>query len=223
MSESVRAAAAAWLAYLAAVLAGMGQTDAGSMVLAAVTGAALVVVGYAAVGKLRPQSARTPSQRARIALLALGAGIVLGLANLAANVAIAAMDPEIRQLLGRRFVNLSPIDTLIQAPIMEEIMLRLFFMSVLAWLVSGITSSRRTIFLASLTVSAVVFAVLHLNRPMPADQTVAAAYSVALVVKYSLAGLTLGWVFWRWGLPYAMLCHCAVNATHLLLQDAVFG
>jgi hypothetical protein len=40
----------------------------------------------------------------------------------------------------------------------------------------------------------------------------------ALVLKYSLAGLLPGWTFWCWGLPYAILCHFAANAIHLLLQ-----
>jgi hypothetical protein len=43
------------------------------------------------------------------------------------------------------------------------------------------------------------------------------------VTKYTLAGLPLGWIFWRWGLPYAILCHIAANAAHLDLQDGAEG
>lgn len=46
--------------------------------------------------------------------------------------------------------------------------------------------------------------------------------SPLLVTKYTLASLPLGWIFWRWGLPYAILCHSMVNATHLLLQPILF-
>lgn len=32
----------------------------------------------------------------------------------------------------------------------------------------------------------------------------------------------MGWIFWRWGLPYAIFCHCAANAAHMLLQPMFF-
>jgi membrane protease YdiL (CAAX protease family) len=63
---------------------------------------------------------------------------------------------------------------------------------------------------------------MHLDRPMPADRLLAAYYRAALLAKYTLAGVALGWSFWRWGLPYSMLCHAAVNAVHLALEDRIF-
>jgi hypothetical protein len=42
------------------------------------------------------------------------------------------------------------------------------------------------------------------------------------MAKYTMAGIGLGWIFWRWGLPYAILSHAAVNATHLALQRYLF-
>ncbi len=68
-----------------------------------------------------------------------------------------------------------------------------------------------------------VFAALHLDRPMPADSLLANYYRAALLAKYTLAGLPLGWIFWRWGLPYSILCHVAANAAHLMLQHGIFG
>jgi hypothetical protein len=47
-------------------------------------------------------------------------------------------------------------------------------------------------------------------------------YRAALLTKYTLAGLPLGWIFWRWGLPYAILCHVAANAVHLAFQAGLF-
>jgi hypothetical protein len=43
------------------------------------------------------------------------------------------------------------------------------------------------------------------------------------VTKYTLAGLPLGWIFRRWGLPYSILCHMAANAAHLAVQARLFG
>ncbi len=66
------------------------------------------------------------------------------------------------------------------------------------------------------------FAALHLGQPFPDAPALANDYRAALLAKYTLAGLPLGWIFWRWGLPYSILCHAAANAAHLALQDRVF-
>jgi len=55
-----------------------------------------------------------------------------------------------------------------------------------------------------------------------ADRMLAVYYRAALLVKYTMAGVALGWTFWRWGLPYSILCHAAVNAVHLALEDRFF-
>ncbi|MGH9794241.1 MAG: CPBP family glutamic-type intramembrane protease [Candidatus Acidiferrales bacterium] len=46
--------------------------------------------------------------------------------------------------------------------------------------------------------------------------------TITVVVKSTAAGLLLGWVFWRWGLPYSIMCHFTANATHLMLAPALF-
>ena len=74
----------------------------------------------------------------------------------------------------------------------------------------------------ALIASSLVFASLHLGRPFPGDQSVATFYRASLMTKYTLAGLPMGWLFWRWGLPYAIVCHAMVNATHIVLERFVF-
>ena len=95
-------------------------------------------------------------------------------------------------------------------------------MSAIAWAVSRFTRNSSAMFVTALCGSAVVFALLHLSRPLPGDAALANYYRLALVVKYTLAGLPLGWVFWRVGLPYAIVCHAVGNATHLVVPRFVF-
>jgi Type II CAAX prenyl endopeptidase Rce1-like len=221
--EAAIAVGATWTAFLVALLLAGGEvTDLASFVIAGCIGAALVVVGFAAASRVRPMQRRPNAQRARIALLSLAWGAGLGAANLGANLALAQADPALQALLVERVTTLEPLTGLVGAPVVEEIGLRLFCLSVIAWIVSRFTTRPGPIFLIALGVSALAFALLHLDRPFPADPTLSALYGTALVLKYGLLSLLLGWIFWRWGLPYAIFCHFAANATHLLLQPMFF-
>ncbi len=115
-----------------------------------------------------------------------------------------------------------PLVVLVAGPMMEEVVFRLFVMSVMAWLVYTNLKRERFAFSIVLVGSAAIFAFPHLERAVPDDSMLAAYYLASLMVKYTLLGVPLGWVFWRWGLPYAIICHSGANATHLLLQWRVF-
>lgn len=219
--EAALAVAAAWLAFMGALLIGEIE-DAASFAIAGVSGAALVFLGFAAASRCRPLPRSLTTDRARRAVLSLAAGLGLGLANLAANLAIAAAHPGIRALLAERLVTLEPLTGVVASPIVEEVMVRLFLMSVIAWAVFRFTKRATLAFAVALVGSAVFFAALHLARPMPRDPMLANYYRVALLTKYTLAGLPLGWIFWRWGLPYGILCHAAANAAHLAVQESLF-
>lgn len=166
---------------------------------------------------------RASTQRARLAVLALAFGTALGIANLGTNFALAMLDPGIYQALIERFAGLSPWGMMVAAPVIEEIALRLFFLSAIAWVTARFTKRPRTIFLVALGLSAFVFGVLHLSRPMPDQASIALIYASGIVLKSGAASILLGWIFWRWGLPYAMLCHFAANAAHRLFAPIFFA
>jgi membrane protease YdiL (CAAX protease family) len=220
--EAAPPIAAAWLAFMIGLLAGGEIDDAVSFAFGGVIGAALVLLGFAAASRCRSLPRSANRHRARLALLSLAAGTGLGFANLAANWAIAAAHPTLRSLLARRLTNLDPLVGIVVAPIVEEVAVRLFLMSAIAWIVSRFTTRTELAFAIALAGSALVFALLHLARPMPDGGMLANYYRAALVAKYTLAGMALGSLFWRWGLPYAILCHAAANAAHLAFQDTLF-
>ena len=221
--EAAAALAAAWASFLAGLLVAPGEvTDAASVAIAGVVGAVLVVVGFAAASRCRPLPRRPSSQRLRLVLLALGVGAVAGLGNLAANAGLASLDPSIRAVLLERFARIDLMTAVVSAPLVEEVVLRLFVMSAIGWVVSRFTSRGNVVFAVAALLSAVAFAVLHLDRAFPLDPAVARLYAGGLVLKYTLAGLVQSWAFWRWGLPYAIVAHAAVNATHAALEPLVF-
>ncbi len=221
-NQAALASVATWLAFMAALLIGGELQRPLSFAVAAALGAALVLLGFSAASRCRPISWNSNTERLRLTLLALAVGVSFGLANLAANWAIAQADPRLRTLMFERFAAIEPIVAVVVAPIREEVVLRLFLMSVIAYVASRLTSRAAVVFAIALVGSAVVFGLLHLGRPMPPDASLANYYRAALVAKYTLAAVPLGWIFWRWGLPYAILCHAAANATHLALQSGLF-
>lgn len=218
--EAALAVAAAWLAFMAGLVVGGEAVDFGSFVIGGVSGAVMVWLGFAAASRCRTLPAN--ANPARLAGLALAVGVGVGLANLASNRAIAAVDPALRALLAERFATVPRENALFVAPIVEEIAVRLFLLSALAWVVSRFIKRPGLVFALALAGSAVFFALLHLDRPYPDDPGLANFYGAALVVKYTVVGLPFGWVFWRWGLPYAMLCHAVTNAVHFALQGVFF-
>ncbi len=204
------------------LLLGGRVQDAGSILLSAVAGAAAVWLGLAAAACCRTISPATTAEQGRRLIWSLAAGVALGLANLGANWLIASYHPTLRALLLRRFASIGAIDAIVAAPLMEEVLVRLCLMSVIAWIVWQLTDQSRHVLTIALIASSLVFALLHLARPFPGDPGLVAFYRGSLLVKYTLAGFPMGWLFWRWGLPYAILCHVLVNVTHIALQRFVF-
>jgi membrane protease YdiL (CAAX protease family) len=216
------AMAAAWVAFMAGLLAGGEVEDLSSLLIAAASGALLVAAGFAAASRCRVLPQRANAQRARLALLAIASGALLGTANLGANWLIAEADPALRALLTERMRSLAPLQGVVAAPLVEEVIVRLFLMSVIAWLVFHFSKRATLAFAVAVSASALVFALLHLARPFPGDPALASFYRTTLLIKYMIAGVPLGVIFWRWGLPYSILCHAVANGVHLVLQRSVF-
>ena len=69
--------------------------------------------------------------------------------------------------------------------------------------------------------STLLFALAHLPRWLSLTGPSPALIAAVLVLN-GAGGLLFGWIFWRWGLPYAILCHAAGDliiqtfAPHLL-------
>jgi membrane protease YdiL (CAAX protease family) len=217
-------AAAAWLAFMAGLVIGDDVEGAAAVGVGGAIGAALVVVGFAAASRCRVLARRSNTHWLRLCGLSLAVGAGMGLVNLAANRGIAEADPVLRTLMVERMARLDPRpwEAIFAGPITEEVVFRLFVMSVIAWVATRVTKSANAAFVVALIGSAAIFAAPHLERPIPDDPMLATFYRAALMTKYTLLGVPLGWVFWRWGLPYAILCHGAANATHRALGSVVF-
>jgi membrane protease YdiL (CAAX protease family) len=200
------------------------RDDMSGAVFGALFALAAAAVGLAAIAHVRPLPRRTVQQYATAAALVLLLGVALGAANLGVNYTLSLLDPIIHQQMAERWEQYSDWSMLVADPFMEELAFRLFIMGTVAWLVARFTDNRKKAFWIALITSALLFGLIHIvgRPPMPVDTSINVAYSVGVVVKSAGAGLFLGWVFWRWGLPYSYACHSIANATHLLLAPSLF-
>jgi membrane protease YdiL (CAAX protease family) len=204
-------------------LAADGTVDSpASFGVAGTVGAVIVAVGFAAASRCRLLPQRSYKHRVTLVFVSIAVGGAVGLVNLAANWAITEADPALRALMVDRIKAKEPWEVLVTGPMMEEVVFRLFVMSVMGWLVYRNAQRGKHAFAIVLIGSAVIFAVPHLERTVPDASLLASYYLATLMVKYTVLGVPLGWVFWRWGLPYAIISHSCANATHMALQWRVF-
>jgi len=208
---------------VSAVLYFPDRDDAVGSVLGGILALVGVALGLAAVERARPLPARDWWARGRMAGAALGVGALLGLGNLLANFGLSMLHPLIHQEMVERWAKHSPWTIMVVAnAMMEELGFRLVLMGGVAWLISRHVGDRRAVFHIALGISALLFGLAHLLRPLPVGGLVGTVHAIAVVVKSAAAGLLLGWVFWRWGLPYSIMCHSMVNTAHIMLAPMLF-
>lgn len=203
--QVVPALGATTLLFSLAFVAENDRPQAIELVTGAVIGALLAAAGFATTWQLRAPRMRGTAERVRLAAFALGAGALAGVIILAELVVIARFDPR-----ASRGIVASASEPLTHslaraygAAVVEEVGVRLFGMGVISWIaVHRYRKSPETAFRIALGFSALFFGLAHLH---------ASIVGIVFVVVNGLGGLLLGWIFWRWGLPYAILCHFAAG------------
>ncbi len=93
--------------------------------------------------------------------------------------------------------------------ICEEILLRLFLMTTLAWLLLKIWQSEWSIWLA-IIVTAIVFGLGHLPLTATLITLTPVVVTRALVLN-GIAGIVFGWLYWKKGLETAMVAHFSTD------------
>jgi Type II CAAX prenyl endopeptidase Rce1-like len=100
----------------------------------------------------------------------------------------------------------------------EEIMCRLFLVSLLVWVGARVlrtTHPPAAVYTIAIVIAAVLFGVGHLPILSQISE-VTPALALQVVGLNALCGITFGWVFWRYGLEHAMVSHfCADLVLHV--------
>jgi hypothetical protein len=209
-AEAVQALGVTWAAFCLAFYLSLPQPPhPGPVGLGALAGALLIVAGFAATSRVRPLAARPAGMRARFAGLSLLTGAVLGLVLVFALLLLVRVEPALRARFAGRLDEPAwrPFALAFEASILEEVAFRLFVMGVVAWALSKLLE-RRWAVTGGVLVSTALFGLVHLPAWSAATQTSPALIAAVLLLN-GVAALLMALIFWRWGLPYAILCHFA--------------
>lgn len=193
---------ATWIAFSLTLPRQIG-TDVLELAIGVSVAAPLTVLGFAATSRARPRPPPAIVQQLKFLTAASGAGFALGAVLLLVDLGLVQIDPRVAHIAGR---SARPLDAWLrafEAAPLEEVLFRLVLMGVTAWAIARYFPRSRSPYRIALLLSAFIFGVLHLPYPT--------FVGLMLVAGNTAAGIILGWLFWHWGLPSAIMCHFAAG------------
>lgn len=161
----------------------------------------------------------SPGVSQRGALVALATGIVGGGAIMLLDRVFAPLMPPAPQLAVSGIPLWQRALAVLYGGITEELLLRLFLMTLLAWLLwkwaqHGRARPASWVYWTAALLAAVLFGAGHLPTVAGIWPLTPMVVTRTLLLN-GLPGVAFGLCYWRWGLEYAMLAHaCADVAIH---------
>ncbi len=157
----------------------------------------------------------------RVASYAVPWGVAVGLGIIFLDMFFASSMPTIREVAE----SIALWKALLVAPyggIVEEILLRLFVVSLFAWLFGLVTKTKDVykntgIMWSAIILASILFGLGHL--PATASiVTITPLVVLRAVLLNGVGGVVFGWLFWKRGLEYAMVAHFTTDIVlHVLL------
>ena len=104
------------------------------------------------------------------------------------------------------------ISSLTYGAVFEEILLRLFLMSLLSWIISKIFYRKEKkiptkVFIIANIISALSFALLHIPATIQTFGYIDGLLLFRCLLMNGLFGLSFGWLYRKYGIGYSMLAH----------------
>jgi hypothetical protein len=202
--------------------------DMGRWAIGALLGVGVSLFGFQAAARARGAlPARSFQGRLTLGAASTAAGAIVGGLLLGVLTLLARDQPPLRARFAGRLHEPAwrPWALAFESSILEEMMFRLLIMSIVALLVLLILRGRdpgRRPFVIGLVVSTLLFGLAHV--PAWASATATTLPLVVTVVALNgIGGLLLGWIYWYWGLPYAICCHFAADVVIQGLGPRVLG
>jgi membrane protease YdiL (CAAX protease family) len=102
---------------------------------------------------------------------------------------------------------------------LEELVFRLFVMTVVAWAMSHV-ASRKTAIWAGMIIAALAFGAAHLPRWMALGSR--PSLLIAVMVVNGAIAIFLGLVYWKWGIESAIVAHIMADVTAHVVGPYLF-
>ncbi len=151
------------------------------------------------------------------AALSLGFGILFSLDYWS----FGAVIPGIREATAAGLTLPGMISAVLYGGIVEELMLRLFFMSGVAFVLGKLTRREgQGILIAANVIAALLFAAGHLPATLVTFGTLTPLLLVRCFLLNGGFGLLFGELYRRWGIQYAMLSHMLLHLVSRLIWAA---
>jgi membrane protease YdiL (CAAX protease family) len=109
----------------------------------------------------------------------------------------------------------------------EEILLRLFLLSILVWIFGKITQSeaplsRSGLVWSAIAITSIIFGLGHLPATSMITELTPLVIARAIVLN-GIAGLVLGWLYWKRGLEPAIIAHFTADLMILIVLPAILA
>jgi hypothetical protein len=225
-TDGILYAGVVWVLVVLASLNEIATTDpgvplraprAGEVVIAMLFALAGVGVGYVVNARASHVRPARVSAHFRHALYAGLAGVAVGLVVLVQTLILASFDPDMRRRYAM-FIGESwwpPLLRAFSAGVIEEVIMRYIGMAAVAVIAFRRLGNADRAYRIALVSTAVVFGVLHFPGLSLAG--------VVVVLVNTAAGLLFGWIYWHWGLRYAILCHFMGGVINQSLGPRLIG
>lgn len=112
--------------------------------------------------------------------------------------------------------------------VIEEVLLRLFMMSLIVWLISKLRKiedealkNKDSIYITAISVAAILFAVGHLPGTIQLLGT-SLPIIIRMLLLNGVAGLGFGYLYWKRGLSYAIIAHAMTHVFSQVLLIPLF-
>ena len=178
------------------------RDDTGGAIFGAAFAFCASVIGFAAVGRVRPLTRRPLKEQGRLMGLSLIIGSALGLANLIANYSVASLDSRIYIRMSEMYARSSA-----WSGVFATLYWRRSGFGCFSWAESHGFSVDRPMTAARSFLSPWPFRRWYLRPCILLRPPAGLLDATAVVLKAAAAGLLLGWVFWRWG-PISFVLYC---------------
>ena len=155
-----------------------------------------------------------------IAVLAIPLGVITGVLIILGDKLFSPYIPELT-LANSQIAIWKTLLASLYGGIVEEILMRLFLVSLFAWLMGKIFRSTAVIknnwiMWSAIIVAALLFGLGHL--PITASITeITPLVVIRAIVLNGIGGLVFGWLYWKKGLEYAMVAHLTADIVLLAI------